>query len=266
MAIYAIGDVHGQYAALMRLLEKIGYGDGDELWFVGDLVNRGPDSLRVLRLVQGLKKARVVLGNHDLSLLVQAQQFKGNKIKPAMAAILAADDGEELVNNLRFYPMLHVDKEHKVAMSHAGMYPAWTMKMAKRLNREVSKALAGKKYREFLKNLYGNEPACWAENLAGMEEKRFAVNVFCRMRFLDRSGNMDFAAKMAPYEAAGDLLPWFDMPMHNKYRWIFGHWASCGLMVRQRVACIDGGSAWGGELVAFDVARWAVAGKVNVAR
>lgn len=264
MAIYAIGDVHGQYTALLRLLEKIGYGEGDELWFVGDLVNRGPDSLNVLRLVTRLKNARVVLGNHDLSLLVQAQHFKGNKIKPAMAEILAADDGEELVDRLRFYPLLHVDKTRKIAMSHAGMYPLWTMKTARRLEREVSKALAGKKYREFLKNLYGDEPARWAEDLSGMEAKRFAVNVFCRMRFLHHDGALDLKAKMAPHDSGGELLPWFDYPPHNQYRWIFGHWASCGLMVRERVACIDGGSAWGGELVAFDVLRWAVAGKVAV--
>lgn len=264
MAIYAIGDVHGQYAALLRLLEKIGYADGDELWFVGDLVNRGPDSLNVLRLVTGMANAKVVLGNHDLSLLVQAQHFKGNKIKPAMAEILAAEDGAALVDKLRAYPMLHVDKARKVAMSHAGMYPGWTMKTARCLNREVCKSLQGKKYREFLRDLYGDEPARWSADLSGMAAKRFAVNVFCRMRFLEQDGALDLQAKMAPHDADPGLIPWFDWEMHNKYRWIFGHWASCGLMVRERVACLDGGSAWGGELVAFDVDEWRVVGRMGV--
>lgn len=264
MAIYAIGDVHGQYQALMRLLEQIGYSDSDELWFVGDLVNRGPDSLAVLRLVTGMQNAKVVLGNHDLALLVQTQRFKGSKIKGTMAEIIEAPDGLELIDSLRRYPMLHVDKARKVAMSHAGMYPGWTMKTAKRLNREVGKALQGRKYREFLKNLYGDEPARWSENLSGMDEKRFAVNVFCRMRFLSADGALDLDAKMAPHDAGPGLIPWFDWEMHNKYRWIFGHWANCGLMVRRRIACIDGGSAWGGELVAFDVEQWVVAGRVAV--
>lgn len=264
MAIYAIGDVHGQYDALRRLLDKIAYGGGDELWFVGDLVNRGPDSLNVLRLVTGLADAKVVLGNHDLALLVQAQRFKGGKLKGAALDILAADDGEELVDRLRHYPMLHVDKTLKVAMVHAGVYPGWTMKTAKRLNREVSAALAGKKYREFLKALYGNEPSRWSENLSGMNARRFAVNAFCRMRFVRKDGALDLEAKMAPDEAPNGLKPWFDCELHNKYRWIFGHWASCGLMVKRRVACIDGGSAWGGELLAFDVGRWAVAARVAV--
>lgn len=265
MAIYAIGDVHGQYAALLRLLEKIGYGGGDELWFVGDLVNRGPDSLNVLRFVTGLQNARVVLGNHDFSLLVQAQYFKGNRVKPAMAEILAAKDGAELVDKLRGYPLLHVDRERKVAMSHAGMYPGWTMKTAKRLNRAVCKSLQGKRYREFLKDLYGDEPALWSDELDGMAAKRFAVNVFCRMRFLDAQGGLELVEKAAPYDVAGRLRPWFDYAVHHRYRWIFGHWASCGLMVRERVACIDGGSAWGGELVAFDVEKWCVAARVSVA-
>lgn len=264
MAIYAIGDVHGQYQALLRLLEKIGYSEGDEVWFVGDLVNRGPDSLNVLRLVTGMKNAKVVLGNHDLSLLVQAQHFKGNKIKPAMAEILAAEDGEELVDKLRDYPMLHVDKTRKIAMSHAGMHPGWTMKTARRLNRAVGKALQGKKYRDFLKHLYGDEPALWSEDLSGMAEKRFAVNVFCRMRFLQTDGALELAAKMAPHDGGPGLVPWFEWEMHNQYRWIFGHWASCGVMVREKAACIDGGGAWGGRLVAFDIDEWRVAAQEAV--
>ncbi|MDO5089951.1 MAG: symmetrical bis(5'-nucleosyl)-tetraphosphatase [Cardiobacteriaceae bacterium] len=264
MAVYAIGDVHGQYAALLRLLERIGYGDDDALWFVGDLVNRGPDSLAVLRFVTGLKNARVVLGNHDLSLLVQAERFKGHKLKDATAEILAAEDALALLRRLREYPLLHVDKGRKVAMVHAGVHPLWTMKTAKRLNRAVGKALQGRKYRDFLRDLYGDDPSRWSETLSGMAAKRFAVNVCCRMRFLREDGALDLAAKMAPHDAGGGLKPWFDFEMHNKYRWIFGHWASCGLMVRERVACLDGGSAWGGELVAFDVDEWRVAGRVSV--
>lgn len=266
MAIYAIGDVHGQYEALMRLLEGIGYGDDDELWFVGDLVNRGPDSLSVLRFVTALENARVVLGNHDFSLLVQAERFKGNKLKDAAVQVLAADDAPELLRRLRQYPLIHVDKSRKVAMVHAGVHPLWTMKTAKRLNRAVCKALQGRKSRDFLRDLYGDEPAQWSEDLSGMAAKRFAVNVCCRMRFLREDGALDLDAKMAPHDAPPGLKPWFQFAAHNQYRWIFGHWASCGLMVRERVACIDGGSIWGGELVAFDVDTWRVAGRVSAKR
>lgn len=268
MAVYAIGDVHGQYDALCRLLEAINYKkEDDQLWFVGDLVNRGPDSLGVLRLVRALgDQAKVVLGNHDFSMLVQAQRFKDIKIKKATQAILDAPDGLKLLEYLRNTPMMQIDEQLGVVMVHAGWYPRWTVTDATAANKHICRELQGKDYRRFLRKVYDDEPRCYDVALKGkkMDKARFAVNAFCRMRYLDRSHCLDLTAKMPPEDAPAELTPWYDAPTKLPYRLVFGHWASLGLRVGEQFACIDAGAAWGGSLVAFDLQRWRVTAQVPV--
>ncbi|MBV7433603.1 symmetrical bis(5'-nucleosyl)-tetraphosphatase [Cardiobacteriaceae bacterium TAE3-ERU3] len=267
MAVYAIGDVHGQYDALCRLLDAVKYGNDDQLWFVGDLVNRGPDSLGVLRLVRDLgARAKVVLGNHDFSMLVQAQAFKDIKIKKSTQAILTASDGEELIEYLRNTPMMQLDEQLGVVMVHAGWYPRWTVADAVAANEQICSELRGSDCRRFLRKVYDDEPRCYEEALKGkkIDRARFAVNAFCRMRYLDRKQCLELTAKMPPEDAPAVLTPWYDVASNLPYKLVFGHWASLGLRVGKQFACIDAGAAWGGSLVAFDLERWAVAAQVSV--
>ncbi|MDO4643881.1 MAG: symmetrical bis(5'-nucleosyl)-tetraphosphatase [Cardiobacteriaceae bacterium] len=252
MAIYAIGDVHGHYDALLRLLDKIRYNDSDELWFVGDLVNRGPDALAVLRFVRGLTYKKVVLGNHDFSLLVQVQHFPGNKLQPSTQQILDADDGEELVDMLRYFPLLHMDESLQTVMTHAGLFPQWTIMQGLEASNAVSRQLQSDNYREFLREIFGDLPNKWSANLQKMDYWRFAVNAFCRMRYLNADGSLNLHAKERPQNSQ-ELTPWFSVQQQCHWHQIFGHWASLGLQIIGNVTCIDGGYAWGGKLAAYDV-------------
>lgn len=268
MATYVIGDVHGQYAALLSLLDKLHYDEAsDELWFVGDLVNRGPNSLEVVRFVCDLfqrGKCKVVLGNHDFSLLAQAIPGSTLKPKKATQSILAAEDGEALIMQMRQFPLLVVDDSHHVVMTHAGFYPLWTLSIAQRLNADVMAALQGEQVGDFLRDVYADEPADWDINRTGIPALRFAVNVFTRMRYLKKDLRLDFDCKLPPKEAPRNLMPWFAVPQADEYRCVFGHWAALGLTIKPHYACIDGGAAWDGMLIAFDLARWQVAGKIKV--
>ena len=252
MAILAIGDVHGHFEALLRLLDKAGYGDGDELWFVGDLVNRGPDSAGVLRFVHGLARKRVVLGNHDFSILVQAQRFPGNKLQASTLEVLQADDGEELIDGLRKFPLLYADTRLQTVMSHAGLFPQWSLDQGQAASDAVSAQLRGSGYRDFLREIFGNLPNQWSPELRGMDYWRFAVNAFCRMRYLNEDGSLNLEAKDKPKKTKG-LQPWFSVAQTCGWRQLFGHWASLGLRTEGNIVCLDGGYAWGGQLVAYDV-------------
>lgn len=266
MATYVIGDVHGQYDALLRLLEKIRYREGrDALWFVGDLVNRGPKSLEVLRYVSALgDRCKVVLGNHDFSLLVQAVGDPAVPRKKTTATILAAKDGPALVDRMREWPLMLVDPARRVIMSHAGVYPGWTLAAAEVCAREVAVALKGENSAQFLLNVYRDEPSCWSENLGAIARCRFTVNAFTRMRYLTGQGCLELAAKMPPEEAPKNLTPWYQRRRAEGFRHLFGHWAALGLRVQRDWACLDGGAAWNAELIAFDLDRWAVAARVKV--
>lgn len=265
MATYAVGDVHGQYDALMRLLETIQYADSDTLWFVGDLVNRGPKSLEVLRFISDLgKRAVKVLGNHDFSLLVQAQCFKDGHLKPFAESVLRAKDGVALLEQMRYWPLMHADEQRKVVMTHAGLYPSWSVKCAKKLNKAVMQRLQGKNYGEFLSQLYGDSPACWQKAYKGMPLWRFTVNAFCRMRYLDEHNCLEFSTKVHPKDAPAHLHPWFVGTQKSDWRQLFGHWASLGFYKTGNIVCLDSGAAWQGKLTAFDVDRWGVAGQVSV--
>lgn len=253
MATYAIGDVQGCYDQLMRLLEQAGYDERrDMLWFVGDLVNRGPQSAQVVRFVKGLGERQVtVLGNHDLALLVIAEGIKKPHRGDTFDELLAAPDRDELVDWLRHQKMMHAGGGH--AMVHAGLLPQWSLSQAAALAREVEAALQGPDHREFLKHMYGNEPLCWRDDLAGYDRLRIIVNAMSRMRLVTPDGAMEFSHKTGPAGLPSGYLPWYDAPGRATRgdRIYFGHWAALGLMQREDVVCLDTGCVWGRALSAL---------------
>ena len=210
MATYAIGDVQGCYAELLSLVEKLQLETDDRLWFVGDLINRGPGSLDTLRYVRALGgRAVTVLGNHDLHFL--AIYFGGHRTHrgDTFDELLAADDVDELAHWLRKQPLAHLDQALGVAMVHAGFPPFWTPERAVELAAEVTHVLAGDGFQDFLINLYGNKPNLWRDDLEGLDRYRLITNYLTRMRLLDDAGSLDFKHKEGLSEAPEDLHPWF---------------------------------------------------------
>jgi len=253
MATLAIGDVQGCYDQLMRLLESADYDERrDVLWFVGDLVNRGPQSAQTVRFAKRLGARQVtVLGNHDLYLLVVAAGIKKPHRGDTYDELLTAPDRDELVDWLRRQKMMHASGGY--AMVHAGLLPQWSVEHALALAREVEAALQGPDYREFLANMFGNEPACWRDELAGYDRLRVIVNAMSRMRLVTPEGSMEFRHKSGLGHLPAGYLPWYDAPgrASSKERVIFGHWAALGLLVREDVVCLDSGCVWGRALSAL---------------
>lgn len=247
MATYAIGDVQGCFDELQRLLDKVKFAEGDQLWFVGDLVNRGPKSLQVLRFVRDLgDRAVTVLGNHDLHLVTQLEGFERPRKDDTFQDVLAAPDAKRLVDWLRQRPMMHADGGY--AMVHAGLLPQWTVEKAVALGNEVERALRGPDYRAFLANMYGSKPEEWSERLEGWDRLRVIVNAMTRLRFCTRQGRMEFHAKgkrpPAGYSA------WFDF-RHDTRTVVCGHWSTLGLKLTDKLAALDSGCVWGGALSAL---------------
>ena len=248
MATYAIGDVQGCFDELKQLLVEIDLKKRDRLWFVGDLVNRGPKSLEVLRFVRDLgERAVVVLGNHDLHLVTQHEGFERKRKDDTFQDVLGARDAVELIDWLRTRPMMHVDEGH--AMVHAGLLPGWSIKKALALGKEAEKALRAEDYREFLKNMYGSKPEEWNDSLAGWDRLRVIVNAMTRMRFCTPAGKMEFHAKGAKPPAG--YRPWYETRPAAETPIVFGHWSQLGLRVDPRATCLDSGCVWGGSLSAL---------------
>lgn len=253
MATIAIGDVQGCYDQLMRLLERAGFDERrDVLWFVGDLVNRGPQSLATVRFVKGLgKRAVTVLGNHDLNLLAVAEGIRKPHYGDTDGDVLAAPDRDELLAWLRQRNMMHA--ENGYAMVHAGLLPQWNISQALALAREVEAALAGPGYRQFLRDMYGNEPARWRDDLAGADRLRIIVNAMARMRLTNSDGVLELDYKLGLDGMPRGYVPWYDAPNRASRGTtiIFGHWAALGLLVREDVVCLDSGCVWGRALSAL---------------
>jgi bis(5'-nucleosyl)-tetraphosphatase (symmetrical) len=247
MATYAIGDVQGCFDELQALLQSCGFkANKDRLWFVGDLVNRGPKSLEVLRFVKSLGDTAVtVLGNHDLHLVTQHEGFERPRKDDTIQDVLAAPDAAELVKWLRGRPLMHAEGGY--AMVHAGLLPQWTVDKALALAREVEDALAAKTYREFLANMYGSTPDRWSDSLQGWDRLRAIVNAMTRMRFCTPDGRMEFRAKGT--KAPAGFRAWFELRSSEKEKLVSGHWSALGLKVTERVAMIDAGCVWRGSLV-----------------
>lgn len=253
MATYAVGDLQGCLEALQCLLKKVAFDPAkDRLWLVGDLVNRGPDSLHTLRYVRDLGPAAVtVLGNHDLYLLMVAYGSVRNRGKDdTIQAVLDAPDREVLLGWLRTRPLMHV--ENGFAMVHAGLLPGWTVAQARALAREVEGALAGPYHADLLHNLWGSEPAAWREELRDYERMRVVVNAMTRMRFCTPEGVMDFKVKGEVARAPKGYLPWFEVPgrLSADTTLVVGHWSALGLKIEPGLMALDSGCLWGRELTA----------------
>jgi bis(5'-nucleosyl)-tetraphosphatase (symmetrical) len=252
MATYAIGDVQGCYDALIELLDKVGFNaTRDRLWLVGDLVNRGPQSLEVLRYVKGLgAAATVVLGNHDLHLIMRADGHGRASKEDTLDAVLAAPDCGELMSWLRGRLMFHHEGEY--AMVHAGLLPQWPVSRAAELGAEVQAALLATNYIDFLAHMWGSEPAAWNENLLGWDRLRVIVNAMTRMRFCTAEGAMEFRAKGPPGNAPSGFMPWFAAPARasSTHTVICGHWSALGFHQEKKLLALDSGCLWGGSLTA----------------
>ncbi len=259
MAVFVIGDVQGCYAELRALLRRVRYvPDRDRLWFVGDLVNRGPDSLSVLRFVRSLGEGAVsVLGNHDLHLLATAAGACRPRPGDTLAAVLHAPDREALLDWLRRRPLLHHDAETGFTLLHAGLPPQWDLDQARDRAREVETVLASPAYRAFLTHLYGDGPARWSETLAGWDRLRFIVNAFTRLRFCTPDGTLLLEEKGPPDEAPPGALPWFRVPGRASagLAVVCGHWSTLGRHREGGVWCLDSGCVWGGALTALRLDR-----------
>lgn len=253
MTIYAIGDLQGCLDPLKRLLDRLGFEPGvHRLWFTGDLVNRGPDSVATLRFVKSLGEAAVtVLGNHDLHLLAVAEGFQAARRGDTMQEVLDAPDAAELLAWLRHRPLIHHDAGH--LLIHAGLPPQWDLDTALACAREVEAVLRGADYRELLRGMYGNEPAEWQDELAGLERWRFTINALTRLRYCTPEGRMDFRDKGAPGTQAAGLVPWFEAPGRKSagLEIICGHWSTLGQFSRDGVHSLDTGCVWGGRLSAL---------------
>ena len=259
MPTYVIGDVQGCYAELRSLLHEIDFDGGrDRLWFAGDLVNRGPASLDVLRFVADLgDRAHTVLGNHDLHLVATACGIRKLRRKDTFHDVLEAADGDALIDWLRNRPMIHHDPERGVVMVHAGIPPAWTIDEAIRYGAELSDALRAPDHRRLLMNMYGNEPGEWRDSLTGFDRLRFITNALTRMRYCHSDGRLDFSETCAPGEQDAWLTPWFTLRDGgaDRVRIVFGHWATLQLgssLPRSlHVRHVDTGCVWGGSLTAL---------------
>lgn len=253
MATYAIGDVQGCFKTLCALLERIEFRhDSDQLWFVGDLVNRGPDSLACLRFVRALNdRAVAVLGNHDLHLLAVSEGVGKPGRLDTLAPILDAPDRVELLDWLRGRPMMHSAGEF--VMVHAGLLPQWDVALANHLAREVEFALRGSGYRALLANMYGNTPDAWREDLPEMDRHRITINAMTRMRTLTDGKFIDVSFKGKLADLPDGLAPWFEHchPTFLKKTVVAGHWSALGLHVTPRFFGIDTGCVWGNQLTAI---------------
>lgn len=255
MAVYAIGDLQGCYDPFRRLLDKIDFDpQSDHVWLTGDLVNRGPKSLKTLRFVKSLgDSAKIVLGNHDLHLLALANDIGVTSSRfDSLWKVLAADDCDELLDWLRFQPLAHYCPHLNTLMVHAGVPPQWTVSKTLKRAHEVETALRNDDYHAFLKKMYGDSPDKWSGKLSGMERLRFIVNCLTRMRMISAGGRLDFTHNGPPAAARKGLIPWFDAPAArwSDTRIVFGHWSALGLIVKDNLIALDTGCVWGRQLTA----------------
>lgn len=261
MATYAIGDLQGCAAEFHALLAKLNFTKQDRLWLLGDLVNRGPDSLEVLRCVHDMRQqCEIVLGNHDLHFL--AILFGGHGPGPSdtFNELLAAPDVERLAHWLRRQKLLHCDKSLKMTMVHAGIPPQWSMREAQDLASEVEEVIGSNKpingidYIEYFTHMYGNEPNYWGPKLDGLDRLRVITNFLTRMRMIDADGALDFAHKGSLRDAPEHLTPWYDLTAKRwkKGKLLFGHWAALdGVTGHADMIALDTGCIWGRKLTAL---------------
>jgi bis(5'-nucleosyl)-tetraphosphatase (symmetrical) len=251
MTTYAIGDIQGCASALRQLIEQIRFDPvHDRLWFVGDLVNRGPESLAVLRYVKSLGKAAItVLGNHDLHLIAVAEGITPPRRKDTLHPVLIAPDRESLLAWLRRQPLLH--QEGTFLLIHAGLLPQWTAPTATKLAAEVEAVLRGDGYREFLRSLYEQKiPDDWSDDLTGMARLGVITNAMTKLRVCTAEGRMELSYKAELQNVPKGLLPWFQIPnrQSTEATIICGHWSALGLHLQDNIIAVDTGCVWGRHL------------------
>ncbi len=260
MSTYAIGDIQGCYTELQNLLNEINFNEkNDQLWFAGDLVNRGPKSLQTLRFIKSLGvSAKIVLGNHDLHLIAASKNIRPISNKDTIKEILTADDADELINWLKSRPLLLTDTDLGFTMVHAGIAPQWTLDAAKNFAKECESILQNEKIDDFLMHMYGDTTNIWSDSIEGYARQRFIINCFTRIRFCTINGTLDLDVKVAPGSQKKSLIPWYALPnrktIDNKI--IFGHWSTIHLgsennFKKYNVYPIDTGCLWGGQLTAM---------------
>ncbi|RCL44947.1 MAG: symmetrical bis(5'-nucleosyl)-tetraphosphatase [Candidatus Thioglobus sp.] len=253
MATYAIGDIQGCYQQLRQLLDKLAFdANQDRLWLVGDLVNRGPQSLQTLQYIRSLGSAvSCVLGNHDIHLIACHAGVKTCKPSSSLTQILRHPEADDIVTWLRHQPLLHFDQHLNWLMVHAGLLPQWDFALAQQCAQAVEAQLKSADYAEFLRDAYGDTPAQWQDNLSPQERLRISLNAFTRLRVCDQYGRMNFEFKGELGAQAEDLHAWFEVPRKSsQLRIVFGHWSALGLKRSKNILAIDTGCLWGQQLTA----------------
>ena len=254
MAVYAIGDIQGCYPEFLRLLDKVGFTPGsDRLILLGDLVNRGPDSLSVIRFVMKHDASiDLVLGNHDIHLLAAMEGSQPLRTRDSFEDVLNAPEREEINQWLAAKPLAIHDRTLDIVAVHAGIHPNWNLSDCLNHANEAREWLAGPKKQKFLKKLYGNKPRRWSEDLRGWERGRVIVNVLTRMRYLGKTARMDFREVGPPGTQKRKLTPWFEYPDRTPIEptILFGHWSSLGVYQDSGFLALDSGCCWGGRLSA----------------
>lgn len=252
MATYAIGDLQGCYTPLLKLLDLIRFDSAcDRLWLVGDLVNRGPDSLLLLRFIKQMSSVTTsVLGNHDLHLLMVAAGVSKLHRGDTLQSVLDAPDCDELLSWLRQQKLFHVEGPY--AMVHAGLLPSWTLDRAVELAQEAESALRSEHYMRLFEYIYGNEPDYWRDEWDQPRRLRVIINAMTRMRVCTPDGRMNLAFKGNPQSIPEGYLPWFDVPRHSQDTTIIcGHWSALGLHITANLIALDSGCVWGRQLTAI---------------
>ena len=253
MATYAVGDVQGCFSELEHLLQVINFDPhADHLWFVGDLVNRGPQSLETIRFVKSLgDNATCVLGNHDVHLIACHAGVQTCKPESSLRKILDSHDVTEIIDWLRNRPLLHHDEDLDWTMVHAGLLPQWDLAQAIKCAREVEAQLQSDNYTDFLNYAYGNDPKQWRADLKPQDRMRVILNAFTRLRLCNLEGAMDFKYKGPLGAQSAGLHAWFDIPRQSDdLRILFGHWSALGLMQTDKLLALDTGCLWGNQLTA----------------
>lgn len=253
MPIYAVGDIQGCYEPLAKLLDKVNFDpEKDMLYCVGDLVNRGPDCLKTLRLLKSLKKScKTVLGNHDLHLLSVYHGISETRRGDTLSKILEADDCEKLIKWLKKQPLLQVNEKHKFVVAHAGIYPLWSLAEAKQYANEVHEHIQDdSKIVKLLEKMYGNTPELWKDSLGKWKRLRFIINCFTRMRYCHKKGKLNLTEKGTPPCKHKKVQPWYELLQSDMegYKIVFGHWSSLGFLNTQEFLSLDTGCVWGGPL------------------
>ena len=259
MAIFAIGDIQGCFSEFKTLLEKLNFqSSSDQLWLTGDLVNRGPQSLEVLKYLRNLGSSVVsVLGNHDLHLIAQIMNKNNPKsVEKDLRPILESSDKIDLVEWLRLLPLLFFDENHQTILVHAGLHPLWSLPQSQQYASEVEEVLQGSNAQQFLKLMYGDMPNKWNKNLTGYDRYRIIINCLTRLRYVGPNIELDFIEKNHPRESKNpELIPWFEINnrVNQEYRIIFGHWSNLNFYSKSNIICLDGGCVFGGMLTAIDI-------------